>query len=70
MNRILVSSSNIRSIGYDPQSSILEVEFTSGDIYQYFDVPEHLYHELMSAPSMGQFLNDYIKYSYRYQKVG
>ncbi len=69
MNRIPVSSSNICSIGYDPQSATLKVEFTSAEIYQYFDVPEHLYNGLMGASSKGQFLNDYIKYNYRYQKV-
>ena len=69
MQRTSVTSSNICSIGYDPQSSVLEVEFTSGDVYQYFNVPEHLYRGLMNTSSHGQFLNDYIKYSYRYQKV-
>ena len=70
MHRTPVISSNIRSVGYDQPSAVLEVEFTSGDVYRYFDVPEHLYHELMSASSKGQFLNDNIKYGYRYQKVG
>ena len=70
MNRIPASSSNINSIGYDKQSATLEVEFTSGDVYRYFDVPEHLYQQLMSAVSKGQFLNDYIRHSYRYQKFG
>ena len=69
MDRIPVSSSNVFSIGYDPQYSTLEVEFTSAEIYQYFNVPEHLYQGLMAAPSKGQFLNDYIKFSYRYQKI-
>ena len=69
MDRIPVSSSNISSIGYDSQSATLEVEFTSTEIYQYFNVPEHLYQGLMAAPSKGQFLNDYIKFSYRYQKI-
>ncbi|MBU4299494.1 KTSC domain-containing protein [Patescibacteria group bacterium] len=69
MKRIPISSSNVRSIGYDLRSAVLEVEFTSGDVYQYFDVPEHLYQQLMNALSKGQFLNDYIKYNYRYQKV-
>ncbi|MDO8555467.1 MAG: KTSC domain-containing protein [bacterium] len=69
MNRIPVSSSNIRSIGYDPQSAVLEVEFTSGDVYQYFDVPERLYDGLLQAASHGQFLDiNIIKYGYRYQK--
>jgi len=70
MHRTPVTSSNIRSIGYDQPSAVLEVEFTLGDVYQYFDVPDHLYHGLMSASSKGQFLNDNIKYGYRYQKVG
>lgn len=70
MNRSPVSSSNILSIGYNSQLAILEVEFTSGDVYQYFNVPKHLHHGLMNASSKGQFLNDYIKYSYRYQKIG
>lgn len=70
MNRTPVSSSNICSIGYDRQSRILEVEFTSGDVYRYFEVPEHLYNGLIDAASKGQFLNDYIRHSYRYQKAG
>lgn len=69
MNRIPVSSSNIRSIGYDSQSAILEVEFISSAVYQYFDVPEHLYKAFLHASSHGQFLNDNIRYNYRYQKI-
>jgi len=70
MERTQVDSSNIRSIGYNPQSRILEVEFTSGDIYQYFDIPERLYEELMRATSHGGFLDENIvKFNYRYQKI-
>lgn len=70
MNRTPVTSTNIRSIGYDPQSGTLEVEFTSGDVYQYFDVPERLYDGLLRTASPGQFLNiNIVKYGYRYQKT-
>jgi len=69
MYRTPVTSSNIRSIGYDSQLSVLEVEFNSGDIYQYFDVSENLYKQFLNTSSRGQFLNDYIRYNYRYQKV-
>jgi len=68
MYRTPVSSENISSIGYDTQSAILEVEFTSGDVYQYFNVPEFLYNQFLSASSHGQFLNENIRYNYRYQK--
>ncbi len=69
MERSPVSSSNIASIGYDPRSSTLEVEFNSGGVYQYYDVPEAVYNEFMSASSHGQYLNQIIKGSYRYAKV-
>lgn len=69
MDRRPILSTNICSIGYDLHSDMLEVEFTSGDIYQYFNVPEHLYNGLMSSLSKGSFLNDHIKYSYRYKKI-
>ena len=70
MYRTPVNSSNIRSIGYDAKSAVLEVEFTTSDVYQYFNVPDHLYQQFIHAPSHGQFLNDHIRYNYRYQKVG
>lgn len=69
MDRISIISSNIRSIGYDPQSTVLEVEFTSGDVYQYFNVPEYLFQQFLRTASHGQFLNEQIRYNYRYQKV-
>ncbi len=69
MDRVPVTSTNIYSIGYDSQLAILEIEFTSGDIYQYFNVPKYLYHGLIDTSSKGSFLNDYIRYSYRYQKI-
>ena len=69
MYRTPVTSSNISSIGYDVKSGILEVEFTSSDVYQYFNVPEYLYQQFIQSPSYGEFLNDHIRYNYRYQKV-
>jgi hypothetical protein len=69
MERQPVVSSNIGSIGYDPSSSVLEVEFRSGMVYQYFDVPAHVHEALMSAPSHGEFLNANIKNVYRYTRL-
>ena len=36
MERQYVSSSNIASIGYDPDNLVLEIEFLSGAVYQYY----------------------------------
>lgn len=69
MNRQSVTSSNIASIGYEPDSETLEIEFLNGGVYQYFDVPQHVYDELMNASSHGQYLAQNIKGAFRYSKV-
>ena len=69
MNRQSVTSSNIASIGYDADSQTLEIEFLNGGIYQYFDLPQYVYQELMNASSHGQYLAQNIKGVYRYSKV-
>ncbi len=66
--RIPVASSNIASVGYDAIKMILEIEFHHGAIYQYFDVPEKVYEELMNSRAIGsQFINE-IKDKFEYQK--
>ena len=61
MNRELVRSSNLKSVGYDPSNSILEVEFHGGRIYHYFKVPLEIYDALMKASSKGTFFDRKIK---------
>lgn len=63
------NSSNIASIGYDESSSTLEIEFLNNSIYQYFDVPQHIYQALMLADSQGQYLAQNVKGVYRYSKI-
>ena len=69
MNRQNVVSSNIRSIGYDQISMVLEVEFLNGSVYQYIGVPESLFNELMKAPSHGTFLAQNIKDRFAYRRI-
>jgi hypothetical protein len=70
MMREPVASTNILSLGYDPASETLEVEFSSGSIYQYYNVGPALYDQLMIASSKGQFLNAYIKNAHPFSRVG
>lgn len=51
----------IESFDYDAASQILRVQFGSGSIYDYRDVPETVYRELKAAPSLGQFFNQRIR---------
>ena len=64
-----VDSSNVESVGYDENSSTLQVEFKNGGMYQYFDVPEDVFIGLRDADSVGKYLNANIKGTYRYSKV-
>jgi len=69
VSRQSVISRSVASVGYDRNTLTLEVEFTNGTVYQYFDVPEAVYHELIHADSVGTYLNLSIKNSYRYAKI-
>lgn len=69
MQRVKVNSSNIDSIGYITESSILEVKFLNGSIYHYYGVGVGVFNSLMNAGSHGKFLNAYIKGRYRYKRV-
>jgi hypothetical protein len=64
-----VDSSNVESVGYDEESSTLQVEFKNGGVYQYFDVPEEVFIGLRDADSVGRYLNANIKGIFRYSKV-
>jgi len=65
-----VSSSNIRSVGYDNATRILEIEFHSeGRVYQYSDVSEDVYTSLMDAPSKGKYFAAFIKDKYSTTKI-
>jgi KTSC domain len=69
MRRVPVTSSNIAEIGYDQESSTLEVLFRSGGLYQYFNVPSQEHQALMAASSHGGYLNEFIKGRYRYARI-
>ena len=69
MTKTYIDSSSLQSIGYDAQYETLEVEFRNGSVYQYYNCPQLMYDELMSAPSKGQFFNTYIRNSFPYSRV-
>lgn len=69
MIRQPVSSSNIKSVGYDLDSTLLEIEFHDGSIYQYNNVPQSVHTALMAAVSLGSFLHKNIRGKYSYRKV-
>jgi hypothetical protein len=70
MERVSVSSSNIASVGHDESSQVLEVEFLDGAVYEYYDVPAHVYQELITASSVGRYHAQRVKNVYGFSLTG
>jgi KTSC domain len=69
MVRHRVDSSSIASLGYDSELKTLELEYVSGGVYRYFDVPPSVHAQLMAAESKGRFVNTVIKKHYRFIRL-
>lgn len=67
MNLQKVDSSNIDRIGYQDRKLI--VEYKSGLMYAYNDVPEHVWNEFKIAESKGRFMNSEIKNKYLFERL-
>jgi len=67
MNLQKVDSSNIDRIGYQDRKLI--VEYKSGLMYAYNDVPEHVWNEFKLAESKGRFMNSEIKNKYLFERL-
>ena len=60
----------MNSVGYASMTKILEIEFQSGAVYQYLNVPKKVHEGLRHAASKGQYFNDEIRDEYAYVRVG
>ena len=69
MEMIPVESSNIFSIGYDPEEEKLYIQFHSGAIYEYYNVPQFIFDELMSAESKGRYAHQNIYKVFAQQRI-
>lgn len=70
MTRIRVDSSSIASVGYLPDQRLMEVEFVTGRLYAYEEVPETVFRELLAAESVGRYFSAHVRPAgYRYQKI-
>ncbi len=58
-----VNSSQVRAIGYDPETKVLAVSFTrgTGAIYHYPNVELETYAAFKGAESIGNFFGQHIK---------
>jgi len=69
MRRRPVYSSAISSVGYDPESRTLEVEFRSGSVYDYFGVTAGLFESFLESASKGKFFAERIRRRFPSERV-
>ena len=62
-----VESATLLTVSYDEARALLQLEFCSRAIYQYFSVPAAVHQSLLAAPSKGRYFNQAIRgrFSYR-----
>lgn len=62
-------STTIAKRGYDSTRKVLHVEFKSGDVYRYEDVPPDVAHAFMNAQSAGRHFHANIRHQYAGKKI-
>lgn len=67
--RVPVSSTSLASVGYDRNSAVLEIEFLSGAVYRYTDVPEKVHREFMAAESKGRYFSQHIRGRFQFERI-
>lgn len=65
---IPVSSSSVKTIGYDEKTQTLHVDFHKSGMYIYHNVPPETYDSFMKSESKGQFLHQNIKGQHQHEK--
>jgi len=61
MTRVRLLSSMMASVGYDAVARVLEIEFATGAVYRYFEVPLDVFQDLLDAPSQGRLFHNRIR---------
>ena len=66
MNVTTVESTTLATVAYDDARELLQLEFRSRAIYQYFGVPATVHAALLRAPSKGSYFNRVIRGRFPY----
>ena len=62
-------ASHVKSVGFDAATGTLEIEFSSGAMYDYAGVPQELYEEFVKAESLGSFVATRIRGAFEYRRL-
>jgi len=70
---ISIESSNVAAAGYDPLTRVMTVQFLSGGLYEYYEVPESLWLDFLAAqPSPWSQVGypQLVEGGYAYRRIG
>ncbi len=62
-------SKALRTAGFDADRRVLRLQFRTGGLYDYFDVPAEVFEELTTSLHPWTELGEHITNSYRYQRL-
>ncbi len=66
MHVTAVESTTLATVAYDKARGLLQLEFRSRAIYQYFGVAAAVHEALLGAPSKGSYFNRFIRGRFPY----
>jgi hypothetical protein len=69
MNSTIEVSATLATVVYDGDRELLQLEFRSREIYEYFGVPAAVHQALLQASSKGRFFNRVIRGRFCYSLV-
>lgn len=58
-----------KSIGYDEVARILEIEFQSGEVWQYLNFPQSVFLAMQVSPSVGKFFQQHIRDKFESRRI-
>jgi hypothetical protein len=64
-----VESTTLVTVSYDHARELLQLEFGSRAIYQYFHVPAAVHQSLLDASSKGRYFNQAIRGRFPYWRI-
>ena len=64
-----VESTTLATVSYDDGRELLQLEFCSRAVYQYFSVPAAVYQSLLEASSRGHYFNQAIRGHFPYRLI-
>ena len=64
-----VESTTLVTVSYDDARELLQLEFCSRAVYQYFHVPAAVHQSLLEASSKGRYFNQSIRDRFPYRLI-